>query len=713
MKVLALGIVAAGLFAFQSSSRPKASSARRAGPWHYPDARRGDVEEDYHGTKVADPYRWLEDPDSAEAKEWVAAENRITRAYLDETLIRSEIEERLTALWNYPKYEPPEKKGGRYFFTKNDGLQNQAVLYRVDTLGGEPVELLDPNRLSEDGTAAITNRAFSEDGTLLAYGLSRSGSDWQEIRIRRVDLRSDFDEVIQWAKFAGIAWKRDNSGFFYNRFPDPGTVPAEDQNNYSRVYWHRLGTAQEQDALVFEMPEKKELGFQPFITHDGVYLGLYVYHGTDDRNGIYVRKTEEDVQVFTRLLEVEEAKYQPVGNDGSTFYFLTDLDAPRGRIIAVDLELPERGNWVTVLPEGEDVIGSASIVNHQLVVQFLHNAHEKLCLYSMKGEFLSEIPLPTMGSIAGITGEPDDTEMFFAFTSFVYPTIIYRYDFVTKKLEPFRQSEIDFDPSDYETEQVFYASKDGTKVSMFLTHRRDVELNGENPTLLYGYGGFNISMTPSFSVSRLVWLERGGIYAQANLRGGSEYGEEWHRAGMLERKQNVFDDFLAAGEWLIEAKYTRRERLGIMGGSNGGLLVTACMLQRPDLFGAVVAAVPVTDMLRYHHWTVGRYWVPEYGNAEANPDHFRFLYAYSPLHNVQSGTTYPPLLVTTADTDDRVVPAHAKKFMATLQAADSGKNPILLRVETRAGHGAGKPTAKQIGEAADVYAFLLRNLAGD
>jgi prolyl oligopeptidase len=358
-------------------------------------------------------------------------------------------------------------------------------------------------------------------------------------------------------------------------------------------------------------------------------------------------------------------------------------------------------------------MGSASIVNHQLVIQFLHNAHEKLSLYSLDGEFLNEIELPTMGSIAGITGEPDDTEMFFAFTSFVYPTIIYRYDFEKKELEVFRQSEIDFDSSAYETKQVFYPSKDGTQVSMFLTHRRDLELDGDNPTLLYGYGGFNISMTPSFSVSRLVWLERGGVYAQANLRGGSEYGEEWHRAGMLERKQNVFDDFIAAGEWLIDAKYTRPERLGIMGGSNGGLLVTACLLQRPELFGAVVAAVPVTDMLRYHRWTVGRYWVPEYGNAEENAEHFRFLYAYSPLHNVEPGRTHPPTLVTTADTDDRVIPAHGKKFVATLQEADSGVHPILLRVETKAGHGGGKPTSKLIEESADVYTFLLRNLAGE
>ena len=712
MKMLALVILGVGLFAFQNASRQRHSPPGPAGRWSYPDARKADVVESYHGTKVSDPYRWLEDADSAETMAWVEAQNKLTREYIDNVPARPEIEARLTELWDYPKYEPPQKKGDRYFFSKNDGLQNQAVLYMVQSLEGKPIEILDPNRLSEDGTAAITNRALSEDGTLMAYGLSHGGSDWQEIRIRRVYQGQDFDEVIQWAKFAGIAWKHDNSGFFYNRFPTPGTVPPEDQNNYSRVYWHPLGRSQEEDVLVFEMPEKKELGFQPFITDDGTYLVLYVYHGTDDRNGIYVRRVEGHGD-FTRLLEVGESKYRPVGSDGSKFFFLTDLDAPRGRIIAIDLENSDRGNWLTILPEGPDVMGSASIVNHQLVIQFLHNAHEKLSLYSLDGEFLNEIELPTMGSIAGITGEPDDTEMFFAFTSFVYPTIIYRYDFEKKALEVFRQSEIDFDSSAYETKQVFYPSKDGTQVSMFLTHRRDLELDGDNPTLLYGYGGFNISMTPSFSVSRLVWLERGGVYAQANLRGGSEYGEEWHRAGMLERKQNVFDDFIAAGEWLIDAKYTRPERLGIMGGSNGGLLVTACLLQRPELFGAVVAAVPVTDMLRYHRWTVGRYWVPEYGNAEENAEHFRFLYAYSPLHNVEPGRTHPPTLVTTADTDDRVIPAHGKKFVATLQEADSGVHPILLRVETKAGHGGGKPTSKLIEESADVYTFLLRNLAGE
>ena len=709
MKIVALMVLAAALLAVAMASSESPSWQDASRKWKYPEARKSDVVEDYHGTRVHDPYRWMEDPEAPETAAWVEAQNELTRRYIDAAPARKDIEGRLTELWNYPKYEPPEKKGDRYFFSKNDGLQNQAVLYMVKELGGEPIEILDPNRLSEDGTVAITNRAFSKDGALLAYGLSRSGSDWQEIRVRRVDTGDDYQDVIRWAKFAGIAWKHDQSGFFYNRFPAPGTVPPEDQNNFSRVYWHRLGTPQEEDTLIFEMPNQKELGFQPFITDDGVYLGLYVYHGTDDRNGIYLRKVESEGN-FVRLLEVGEAKFQPVGSSGSTFYFLTDLQAPRGRVIAIDLQNSERRVWKTILPEGADVIGSATIVNHQLVVQYMHNAHEKLRLYSLGGELVREIELPTMGSIAGVTGEPNDTEMFFGFTSFVYPTTIYRYDFAASELEVFRQSEVNFDPSVYETKQVFYLSKDGTKVSMFLTHKKGLQLDGENPTLLYGYGGFNISMTPSFSVSRLIWLEHGGVYAVANLRGGSEYGEEWHQAGMLERKQNVFDDFIAAAEWLIDKKYTKSGRLGITGGSNGGLLVTACLLQRPDLFGAVVAAVPVTDMLRYHNWTVGRYWVSEYGNAEANPEHFRFLYTYSPLHNVKAGATYPPTLVTTADTDDRVVPAHAKKFVATLQAADSGIHPILLRVETKAGHGGGKPTAKVIEEAADVYAFLLRTL---
>ncbi len=687
-----------------------ASSSRNKTRWQYPEARKGEVVDDYHGTRVADPYRWLEDPEDAETQRWVEAQNRLTRSYIDSFPRRGDLETRLIALWNYPKHGLPLKHGGRYFYSRNDGLQDQAVLYWAESLAQEPRVLLDPNRLSEDGTAALSNEAVSDDGKFLAYGISSHGSDQQEIRIRDVDSGTDLDEVIRWAKFAGIAWRKDSSGFFYNRFPEPGTVPPEDENNFAQVYWHRRDTPQSADELVFEMPDRKELGFYPFITEDGEYLGLFSYLGTDPRNGFYVRPADSNGE-FQCIMDVGKSLFRPVGNVGSTFFIQTDLDAPRGRIIAMDVNRPEREHWREILPQQDDVINTVALIADHLVVQFMHNAHELLWIYDLEGNKISEIDLPTMGSIGGVSGRQKDDEMFFLFTSFVYPTVIYRYDFSTGDTSVLRESEIDFDPSSYETTQTFYTSRDGTRVSMFLTHRKGLVRDGNNPTLLYGYGGFNIPVTPAFSVSRLLWLENGGVYAVANLRGGSEYGEDWHRAGMLENKQNVFDDFIAAAEWLVENDYTCPGRLAINGGSNGGLLVTACLLQRPDLFGAVVAQVPVTDMLRYHHWTVGRYWVPEYGNAEKNPEHFRILHAYSPLHNIRPGVAHPPTLLATADTDDRVVPAHAKKFAAALQAADAGDHPILIRVETRAGHGAGKPTRKLIEEAVDIYSFLFKALS--
>ncbi|MBL7075711.1 S9 family peptidase [candidate division KSB1 bacterium] len=673
----------------------------------YPVARTDDVIEDYHGTRVADPYRWLEDPDAPEMQAWVEAQNRLTFAYLEAIPAREKIKGRLTELWNYPKYSVPRKEGNRYFFSKNDGLQNQSVLYMQKSLDAKPVMVIDPNKFSEDGTVALTNKAFSRDGTLLAYGLSSSGSDWQEIKIRDVYSVEDYEEVIKWCKFTEIAWKHDNSGFYYNRFPEPGTVPEEDRNNYNRVYWHQLGTPQSEDPLVYERPDAKELGFDPIITEDGKHLLLYVYHGTDPKNRIYYRKVESEGP-FVRLLDEADARYDPIDNIGSVFYFHTDLYAPRGRVIAIDIKNPAMEDWREIIPQQDDVISSVTMVNNQFVVAYMHDAHHQLKLYDLDGTFVHRIELPTLGSIADLSGRREDTEMFFAFASFLYPTSIFRYDFIAGQLTQLYGSEINFDPSGYETKQVFYSSKDGTRVPMFITHRKGLTLDGNNPTLLYGYGGFNISITPRFSTPCLIWLENGGVYAVANLRGGDEYGEAWHQSGMLDKKQNVFDDFIAAAEWLIENEYTNPSKLAINGGSNGGLLVAACMLQRPELFGAVICRVPVTDMLRYHKFTVGRYWVPEYGNAETNPDHFKFLYAYSPLHNVKKGVVYPPILVTTADTDDRVAPLHAKKFTATLQAAATGENPILLRVETKAGHGRGKPTSKVIDEQSDIYAFLFK-----
>lgn len=674
-----------------------------------PVTRRDNVVENYHGTPVADPYRWLEDASSPETLAWVEAQNAVTEEFLASIPQREQLRQRLTQIWNYPKYSVPIKRGEHYFFTYNSGLQNQAVLYGQESLQSEPRQILDPNTFSEDGTAALTTSTFSKDGSLLTYGISYSGSDWQELHVRRVSDLTDYHEVIRWCRFSSIAWKHDNSGFYYNRLPEPGTVPEEDQSNYSRVYWHAINTPQEQDVLIYERPDFKELSFSPSITYDGSYLLLDVWHGTDPKNRLYYRPVESDGS-FIRLLDKADATYHFIGNDGPIFYIRTNLNAPRYRIIAIDIEHPERENWRELIPEQQDAMAFVRLVNHQFVVTYLHDAHHEIKIYNLDGRYVRDIPLPALGSIVGISGKPDQTEMFLDFTSYLYPPTIYRYDFTGNTLSLLHSTKLDFDTDAYETRQVFYTSKDGTRIPMFLTHKKGLELNGNNPTLLYGYGGFDVSLTPSFLASTLAWLEHGGIYAVANLRGGGEYGEEWHQAGVLDHKQNVFDDFIAAAEWLIANKYTNTSRLAIQGGSNGGLLVAACMVQRPDLYGAVLCHVPVIDMLRYHKFSVGRYWVSDYGNAETNPEHFRFMYAYSPLHNVKEGVSYPPTLILAADTDDRVVPAHAKKFAATLQAANGGENPILLRIETKAGHGMGKPTSKLIEERADVLAFLFKVL---
>jgi len=697
----------------------------------YPPARKDSTADVYHGVKVPDPYRWLEDADASQTQAWVAQQNKLTSDFLTGIAAREKIKARLTHLLNYPRYSAPYKKGDRYFFWKNDGLQNQSVLYTQETLEGKPRVVINPNLLSADGTVAVTTTAVSEDGNLLAYGLSRSGSDRRDVKIRNIDSQKDSPETLKWCKFTSIAWKHDSEGFFYNRFPDPNTVPPEDQANYNRVYWHKLGTVQSQDRLIYERPDNKELDFYPLITEDGKFLILHVYHGTDPKNRVYYRPVESTAP-FIRLLDDADARYSFIGNTNSVFYFDTDLDAPRGRIIAIDVNNPARENWREILPQQTDVINYVALINNHFVVAYMHDVHHQLKIYNLDGTLVRKIPLPTLGTVGGLSGKQDDTEMFFSFTSFLFPGTSYRYDFLNQQLATVHKPKIDFDPSHYETKQVFYHSGDGTRVPMFITHKKDLKLDAGNPTLLYGYGGYNIDIKPSFSVSVLTWLEMGGVYAVANLRGGGEYGEEWHQAGMLDKKQNVFDDFIAAAEWLIENKYTNPNKLAIRGGSNGGLLVAACMLQRPRLFGAVVCQVPVTDMLRYHKFTIGRYWIPEYGSAEATPQQFRVLYAYSPLHNIKTGVEYPPILVTSADTDDRVVPAHAKKFVATLQAKapvlscppprlasgaagageskNGGKNLILLRVETKAGHGSGKPISKVIDEQADIYAFLLRTL---
>lgn len=671
-------------------------------------APRCQVVDDYHGTKIADPFRWLEDPERPDSQAFVDAQNAATFAYLDSLPARPAIKQRITELWNYAKQSAPTIVGEYYYFFHNDGLQNQAALYRRRSAEAEAELVLDPNRFSNDGTLALTNTSFSHDGRWLAYTCAQSGSDWQEIHIRDLTTGQELAETIQWCKFTGMAWLPDDSGFFYTCFPEPGSVPPQDASNFSRVCLHRLGTAQSADQLVYERPDHKQLGFRASVSDDGRYLILHVTLGTNPENRLYYQELTSEGQ-FIRLLDDHDALYHYLGNDGKTFYLHTNWLAPRGRVVAVDLSQPEREHWRELIPQAEDVIDQISLVNDQFVVTYLHAGYNQLCLYGLDGGPLRDVALPTLGTVeAG--GHRHDRELFVSFTSYLYPTTIFRYDFASGELCRFWAPAVDFDPSAFETRQVFYPSRDGTQVPMFITSRRDLVLDGNNPALLYGYGGYNLAQKPVFSVSTLVWLEHGGVYAVAGLRGGNEFGEEWHRAGMLERKQNVFDDFIAAGEWLIAQGFTRSDRLGIQGRSNGGLLTAACMLQRPDLFGAVISWVPVIDMLRFHRFTAGRYWTGEYGNAEANPEHFRFLIKYSPLHNVKFGTVYPPVMILTADTDDRVVPMHSKKFAATLQAAAGGDNPIYLRVESKAGHGPGKPTGKLIDEQADIFSFLFDQL---
>ncbi len=692
-----------------------AATVARAQALAYPPARRSDQVDDYHGTRVADPYRWLEDVDAPQTREWIEAENGLTAAYLAQIPARDTLRRRLTRLWNYPRYGTPFHKGGRYFFLKNDGLQNQPVLYRQGSLTAQPEVLLDPNPLALDGTVALSSVAPSEDGKLLAYGTSASGSDWQEFRVRDVASARDLSDHLRWIKFSGTSWTHDGAGFFYSRYPEPaGGDALSAVNRFQKLYYHRLGTEQAADELVYERPDQPDWGIGGDVTDDGRYVILTVWLGTDRRNRVYYLDLRDAAHPrvhgdVVQLLDDFDASYAFVGNDGPVFYMLTDLAAPRKRVIAIDTRHPERSAWREVVPQGDDVIDGVQIIHNTFVVNYLHDAHSRLRLFGLDGRPGREVALPTLGSVSDISGERQDAEMFYAFTSFLYPTTIFRYDFATGTSSVFKAPTIDFDPSGYETEQVFYRSKDGTRVPMFLTHRRGMARDGSHPTYLYGYGGFNISLTPAFSASILVWLERGGVYAVPNLRGGGEYGEEWHQAGMHEKKQNVFDDFIAAAEYLVAQRYTTPARLAIGGGSNGGLLVGAAITQRPELFAAALPAVGVMDMLRFHKFTIGWAWVTEYGSADSVAQ-FPALYAYSPLHHIKPGTAYPATLVTTADHDDRVVPGHSFKFTAALQAAQTGPHPVLIEIETKAGHGAGKPISKLIEEQADRWAFLVKNL---
>ncbi|MGA9507084.1 MAG: prolyl oligopeptidase family serine peptidase [Candidatus Sulfotelmatobacter sp.] len=680
---------------------------------NYPKAKRVDQVDDYNGTKVADPYRWLEDTDSPDTLAWVQAENKLTFSYLDQIPYRKAIHDRLTKLWNYERFGVPEQRGGRYFYQHNNGLQNQSVLLVAESLNAEPRVLLDPNTLSADGTVALSGEAISDDGKLLAYGTAASGSDWMEWHVRDIDSGKDLSDLIKWVKFSGASWTKDAKGFYYSRYDEPRHDTAmRDANYFQKLYYHRLGTTQSEDQLIYERPDNKELGFNGAVTDDGRYLIITVWQGTSPKNRLYYKDLAQPDSQVVKLLDDFDAQYEFVDNDGPVFWFKTDLDASRSRLIAIDTRTPERARWKTIIPESAETMQSVSVIDNKFLVEYLKDARAEVRVHDLQGKLLRSIDLPGIGTAEGFTGKRKDKETFYAFTSFTIPTTIYRYDPEKGASSVFRQPKVDFDSSRYETTQVFYQSKDGTRIPMFLTYKKGMKLDGQNRVLLYAYGGFDISLTPAFSVPNLVWLEMGGVYAQPNLRGGGEYGEEWHLAGTKLHKQNVFDDFIAAAEWLIANHYTTSSNLAIYGRSNGGLLIGACLTQRPDLYGATLPAVGVMDMLRFHKFTIGWAWTSDYGSSD-DPQQFKALYAYSPLHNLKPGTKYPPTLITTADYDDRVVPGHSFKFAATMQADQAGPAPVLIRVETKAGHGAGKPISKQIEEIADSWSFVAHNLNMD
>ncbi len=676
----------------------------------YPNSPKVDQVDNYHGISVPDPYRWLEDPDSDQSRQWIAEQNNVTFSYLNTIAERQCIKDRLTEIWNYEKFRTPFKTGDRYFFFKNDGLQNQDILYTLPDLDAEPTVLLDPNAFSEDGTVALSGLAITDDAQYIAYGISVSGSDWQEWKVRNITTGEDLSDHIQWVKFSGTSWTKDGKGFFYSRYAEPKeSSKLEDVNYFQKLYYHQLGTPQSDDILIYHRPDQKEWGFSGGVTDDGRYLVIVVWQGTDRKNLVFYKDLSISNSPVVELISTFEAKFSFIDNDGSLFWFETDLNAPRGRVIAIDIDQPSRENWKETIPQADETLQGVGLLNNQFIALYLQHASSAVKVFTLDGGFIRQVELPGIGSVGGFYGKREDTETFYAFTGFTTPTTIYRYDIITGESTPFRQPDVAFDPAAYKTKQVFYTSKDGTRVPMFITHKKGTALDGQNPTLLYGYGGFNISLTPSFSVSNVVWMEMGGVYAVPNLRGGGEYGETWHQAGIKLQKQNVFDDFIAAAEWLIDQGYTSPQKLAIAGGSNGGLLVGACMVQRPDLFAAALPAVGVMDMLRFHKFTIGWAWASDYGSPD-NEEEFKALYAYSPLHNLTPGTAYPATLITTADHDDRVVPAHSFKFAAALQEAHAGDNPVLIRIETKAGHGAGKPTTKIIEEISDKWGFLVKTL---
>ena len=692
-------------------------------PLVYPVAHKVDQVDTYFGAKVADPYRWMENVDSPEVKTWVDAENTLTHGWLDQVPQRESMRKRLMQLTDYERFSAPTKQGSRYFYSHNTGLQNQAVLFWQEGLDGAPHVLIDPNTLSTDGTVALSGVSITDDGSLMAYALADAGSDWVKWHVRDITTGKDLPDVIEWSKFSGAAWLKDKSGFFYEGYERPSQITKESSlkatNYFHKIYFHKLGTPQSEDPLIFERPDDKELNVGASVTHDGRYLVIYQTRGTSPNNQITILDLQNKAAAPLKLVTTEEAVFDPIDNDGSFFWFRTTLDAPNGKVIGVDLAHPARADWKTIIPESKNPLDSVSMVADTLIAQYLSDAQSHIELWNRENHTHRTLELPAIGTAGGFSGKRTDTETFFTFTNFTTPATVYRLalgpastttNTQTATSSLYRQPKLAYDPTRFETKQVFFTGKDGTRVPIFLTYKKGLKLDGQNPTLLYGYGGFNISLQPQFAPAYVLWMEMGGVYAQATLRGGGEYGEQWHQAGMKLHKQNVFDDFIGAAEWLIANHYTSTPKLAIEGGSNGGLLVAACELQRPDLFGAAIAQVGVMDMLRFDKFTIGWAWKADYGSPSENEAEFHAIYKYSPLHNIKPGTAYPPTLITTADHDDRVFPAHSFKYAAALQAAQAGPNPILIRIETRAGHGGGMPLSKRVELTTDEYAFLARTL---
>ncbi|MGB0524018.1 MAG: prolyl oligopeptidase family serine peptidase [Flammeovirgaceae bacterium] len=673
----------------------------------YPNTQKVDQTDDYFGTQVADPYRWLEDDNADDTKSWVKAQNKVTFDYLNKIPFRNQIKSRLEKLWNYEKYSAPFKRGGKYYFYKNDGLQNQYVLYTQESLDSEPSVFLDPNTFSEDGTVSLAGFTVSKDGKYAAYQIQRSGSDWREIHVMEIDGMKKLADTISWVKFSGISWYQD--GFYYSRYDEPKEGDAlKGANQFQKVYYHKVGTTQAEDQLVYQDTEHAQRGFSVATSEDERFLMLYGWESTSG-NTLMIKDLTNPKSDFITIIDDFDNDHGIIGNDGDQLYIITTLNAPNQRLVTVSASNPDPSNWKDVLPETENVLQGVNMVGGKLIADYMVDARSQVEQYDMTGKLEREIKLPTIGSASGFDGEKEDKEVFYTFTSFTFPSTIYRYNIESGESTLFRQSKVDFDPNDYETKQVKYKSKDGTEVPMFITHKKGLEMNGKNPTYLYSYGGFNVSLNPGFSVTRLLFMEMGGVFAMPNIRGGGEYGEKWHEAGTKMQKQNVFDDFIAAAEYLHQEKYTSPEFTAIAGGSNGGLLVGATMTQRPDICKVALPAVGVLDMLRYQHFTIGRAWATDYGTSEDSKEMFDYLYSYSPVHNVKKGTAYPATLVTTADHDDRVVPAHSFKFISALQENHDGPNPVMIRIEEKAGHGAGVPTSKRIQATADVYAFVFQN----